>query len=65
MNDEPHGNKFMLCFGQAYYILDELYIGGEMQECSKKEILKVCAQQEDLMEEGKEDGPLRPRVGPR
>ena len=36
---------------QAYYILDELFIGGQLQESSKKEILKVCAQQDDLMED--------------
>ena len=52
-------------FHKAYYIVDELFIGGEFQECSKKEVLRVCAQQEELMEEGKEDGvpSLRPRAG--
>lgn len=38
-------------FHKAYYILDELLIGGELQESSKREILKVCAAQDDLMEE--------------
>ena len=43
-------------FHKAYYILDELFIGGELQESSKKEVLKVCAMQDDLMDENK-DGP--------
>ena len=38
-------------FHKAYYILDELFIGGNLQETSKKEVLKVCAQQDDMMEE--------------
>jgi hypothetical protein len=35
---------------QAYYILDELFIGGELQETSKKEVLKVCAEQDELLD---------------
>lgn len=38
-------------FHKAYYILDELLIGGELQESSKREILRVCAAQDDLMED--------------
>ena len=41
---------------QAYYILDELFIGGELQESSKKEVLRVCSQLDDLMEEKQEEG---------
>jgi AP-1 complex subunit sigma 1/2 len=50
---------------QAYYILDELFIGGYQQESSKKEILRICTQQEDYMDESKEEGFSRPRTGTR
>ena len=43
-------------FHKAYYILDELFIGGLLQETSKKEVLKVCALQDDLMEETATEG---------
>mmetsp|Transcript_5188 Transcript_5188/g.15413 ORF Transcript_5188/g.15413 Transcript_5188/m.15413 type:complete len:157 (-) Transcript_5188:82-552(-) len=43
-------------FHKAYYILDELFIGGELEESSKKEILSICAQMDELMDEGKEEG---------
>jgi AP-1 complex subunit sigma 1/2 len=50
-----HGSIF--CALQAYFILDELFIGGELQESSKKEVLRVCAQMDDLMdEEQQQDG---------
>lgn len=42
---------------QAYYILDELFINGELQESSKKEVLSVCAQMDEMMDEAKEDAP--------
>eukprot|EP00968_Pinguiococcus_pyrenoidosus_P015890 scaffold1492_cov257-Pinguiococcus_pyrenoidosus.AAC.5 len=42
-------------FHKAYYILDELFIGGETQETSKREILRVCAQMDELMEEEKQE----------
>ncbi|CAG8506241.1 8965_t:CDS:1, partial [Racocetra fulgida] len=35
----------------AYYVLDELIIAGEMQESSKKAVLRVVNQQ-DSLEEG-------------
>ncbi|CAI2177637.1 4632_t:CDS:2 [Funneliformis geosporum] len=35
----------------AYFVLDELIIAGEMQESSKKSVLKVVSQQ-DQLEEG-------------
>ena len=35
---------------QAYHILDELLITGELQEPSKKAILRVTAAQDALME---------------
>ncbi len=39
---------------QAYYILDELVITGELQETSKKSVLRVCAAQDALMDETKD-----------
>ena len=39
-------------FHKAYYVLDELLINGELQETSKREILRVAAEQDDLMEGG-------------
>ena len=38
-------------FHKAYFLLDEVIIGGELQETSKREILRVCAAQDDLMDE--------------
>eukprot|EP00162_Nutomonas_longa_P020861 comp4007_c0_seq1/m.2340 comp4007_c0_seq1/g.2340 ORF comp4007_c0_seq1/g.2340 comp4007_c0_seq1/m.2340 type:complete len:148 (+) comp4007_c0_seq1:80-523(+) len=38
-------------FHKAYYILDELLIAGELQEPSKKAILRVTAAQDALMED--------------
>jgi AP-1 complex subunit sigma 1/2 len=37
-------------FEKAYFILDEFLIGGEVQETSKKNVLKAIAAQ-DLMQE--------------
>lgn len=37
-------------FEKAYFMLDELVLGGEMQETSKKNVLKAIAAQ-DLMQE--------------
>ena len=63
---------------KAYYILDELFIAGELEESSKKEVwlsparplragdqtrlssrpqvLSVCAQMDEMMDESKEEG---------
>eukprot|EP00455_Lapot_gusevi_P003782 TRINITY_DN1153_c0_g1_i2.p1 TRINITY_DN1153_c0_g1~~TRINITY_DN1153_c0_g1_i2.p1 ORF type:complete len:172 (-),score=55.49 TRINITY_DN1153_c0_g1_i2:265-726(-) len=41
-------------FHKAYYILDELLIAGELQESSKKAILRVCSAQDALMDESKD-----------
>jgi hypothetical protein len=38
---------------QAYFVLDELIIAGEMQESSKKTVLRVISQQ-DTMEDGEQ-----------
>jgi len=40
-------------FHKAYYILDELLIAGELQETSKKAVLRVCTNQDALMDEEK------------
>merc|ERR1711990_795425 len=37
-------------FHKAYYILDELIMAGELQETSKKAVLRVVAAQDALME---------------
>jgi AP-1 complex subunit sigma 1/2 len=42
-------------FHKAYYILDELIIAGELQETSKKAVLRVCAAQDLLVEEAKKN----------
>ena len=39
-------------FHKAYYILDELFVNGELQETSKKSVLRVTAAQETLVSEG-------------
>ena len=36
-------------FLKAYYILDELMVGGELQESSKRELLRVTSAQDELM----------------
>ncbi len=38
---------------QAYYILDELLIAGELQEPSKRAIAKAIADQDQLVENAK------------
>ncbi|TYZ51559.1 hypothetical protein PybrP1_004142, partial [[Pythium] brassicae (nom. inval.)] len=40
----------------AYYILDEMFIGGFQVESSKKEVLRISTAQEDYMDESKEEG---------
>ncbi|CCI46255.1 unnamed protein product [Albugo candida] len=52
-------------FHKAYYILDELFVGGYLQESSKREVLRICTQQEDYVDESKEEGFARPRQGTR
>jgi AP-1 complex subunit sigma 1/2 len=44
-------------FHKAYFILDELIIAGEIQETSKKSVLRTIAQQDSLEEvEAEEEG---------
>lgn len=39
-------------FEKAYFMLDELVLGGEIQETSKKNVLKAIAAQDLLQEVG-------------
>jgi len=48
---------------QAYYIIDELFINGELQESSKKEVLSVCAQMDEMMDDTKDDNPNTAKGG--
>lgn len=41
-------------FNKAYYVLDELLIAGELQESSRKAVLRVVAQQDQLVEGGED-----------
>ncbi|KAI9190087.1 AP-1 adaptor complex sigma subunit Aps1 [Blastocladiella emersonii ATCC 22665] len=51
-------------FHKAYYILDEVLMVGELQESSKKSVLRVAAQQDQLQDrEGDELPGLRNPVG--
>lgn len=40
-------------------------MGGYLQESSKREVLRICTQQEDYVDESKEEGFARPRQGTR
>ncbi|XP_070504266.1 AP-1 complex subunit sigma-2-like isoform X2 [Chironomus tepperi] len=42
-------------FEKAYFILDELLVGGEIQETSKKDVLKAIAAQDILTEVGNDE----------
>ncbi|CAD7955889.1 unnamed protein product [Amoebophrya sp. A120] len=41
-------------FHKAYYIFDELFINGELQETSKKQVLRLIAEQDAMMEDKKD-----------
>lgn len=43
-------------FHKAYYILDEMFIGGHLQETSKAEVLRICAAMDEMMDENKDEG---------
>ncbi|XP_064639738.1 AP-1 complex subunit sigma-2 isoform X1 [Lineus longissimus] len=49
-------------FEKAYFMLDELLLGGEVQETSKKNVLKAIAAQ-DLLQEQSETDPIEPFQG--
>jgi AP-1 complex subunit sigma 1/2 len=59
--DKYYGNvcelDIIFSFTKAYYILDELLLAGELQESSKKNVLRCISQQDSL--EDMEVGPLR------
>lgn len=50
--DKYYGNvcelDIIFSFTKAYYILDEILLAGEMQESSKKNILRCIGQQDSL-----------------
>jgi len=52
--DKYYGNvcelDIIFNFQKAYFILDELLLAGEMQESSKKNVLRCIAQQDSLEE---------------
>ena len=39
-------------FHKAYYIVDEIFMNGMIQETSKKRVLNACAVQDEMMEDG-------------
>ncbi len=43
-------------FHRGYHLLDELIIGGLLQETSKKDVLKSCSTMDDMMEDDKDGG---------
>ncbi|EAA17213.1 clathrin assembly protein AP19, small subunit [Plasmodium yoelii yoelii] len=45
-------------FHKAYYLLDEILVSGELQESSKKNILRVVTSQDSLMEDNKSNKKL-------
>lgn len=53
--DKYYGNvcelDIIFNFQKAYYILDELLLAGEMQESSKKNVLKAIGQQDSFEEQ--------------
>jgi len=51
------GLDLIFNFQKAYFILDKLIIAGELQETSKKNVLRTIAQQDALEEvEAEEEG---------
>ena len=61
--DKYYGNvcelDIIFSFTKAYYILDELLLAGELQESSKKNVLRCISQQDSLedMEVGRTVSP--------
>lgn len=64
--DKYYGNvcelDIIFNFQKAYFILDELLLAGEMQESSKKNVLRCISQQDSLedMEVSQSDLPRLP-----
>ncbi|OMJ78692.1 hypothetical protein SteCoe_16150 [Stentor coeruleus] len=42
-------------FHKAYYILDEMVVAGYMLETSKKQIIRLISNQDEIMEEAREE----------
>jgi hypothetical protein len=63
--DKYYGNvcelDIIFNFQKAYFILDELLLAGEMQESSKKNVLRCISQEDSLedMEVSQEKSPCR------
>ncbi len=61
--DKYYGNvcelDIIFSFTKAYYILDELLLAGELQESSKKNVLR-CISQQDALEDMEVGGPFFP-----
>lgn len=57
--DKYYGNvcelDIIFNFQKAYYILDELLLGGNIQESSRREVLRRVTQQDKLEAHEKED----------
>ncbi|KAK6160905.1 hypothetical protein DH2020_004286 [Rehmannia glutinosa] len=49
-----YGSIASMAFQEAYYILDEILIAGELQESSKKTVARLIAAQDSLVEAAKE-----------
>jgi AP-1 complex subunit sigma 1/2 len=50
-------------FHKAYFILDELIIGGELQETSKKKVCSIIASQDALEDVEAEDESFKVILG--
>jgi hypothetical protein len=61
--DKYYGNvcelDIIFSFTKAYYILDELLLAGELQESSKKNVLR-CISQQDALEDMEVGAPFFP-----
>lgn len=61
--DKYYGNvcelDIIFSFTKAYYILDELLLAGELQESSKKNVLR-CISQQDALEDMEVGAPFSP-----
>lgn len=49
-------------FHKAYYIMDELFIGGYLQETSKSEVLRICAAMDEMMDDSKDEDKVQGRA---
>ena len=65
--DKYYGNvcelDIIFSFTKAYYILDELLLAGELQESSKKNVLR-CISQQDALEDMEVGASLFPHPMP-